>query len=374
VLPPNPGGARPQRSWAAIIALATVGCGPPAPPADLARAEKLRQRGDDAAALVAYDAATATCAKLRDRGRRARFCGLAFSGRADVLERLGRPDEAAQAYEDCAAAIPDADATAAGCLHAAAMLRLRLGQDARAYDLFWKVIVAFPDETAAEDALRVVVRDGRRRAPAQLDDVLGRLYERLAESELADNLLFARADVREHELGDPRGALDLADRLVERYPTAALADDALWVGANLARRLDDPKGALRRLEALLATRETAYLVGSYHSIWLDDAQLLAAVIWRDDLGEPKRALALLGDLPRHYPDSILRDDAVWEAALTRAALADRPGACRDLGTLAAKYPDSKHLLEDAPAKARVLGCPGATDEPVAPARSSEAPR
>jgi tetratricopeptide (TPR) repeat protein len=347
-----------RRASACLAAAALVAaCGAPARPVDLARGDTLRAHGDDPAALDAYTRATETCKHIGNHQRRGRFCAMAWSARAETLERLGRDGDAADAWEQGSAAIAaDAPIEAARALHEAALLRLHLGQDARAYDLFWKVILNWPDETPAEDALRVVVRDGRRRDPKTLDRVLGELYERLGDTEIADNLLYARADLRLHELGDPQGALDLLDRLVERYPKAALYDDALWEGANLARTLKDPKGAVRRLRQLLATRERAFIVGSYHSIWLDDAQLLVGVILRDDLADPRAALPELERLPDDYPDSTLRDDALWEVAVTRAQLGDTAGACAALAKLARRYPDSKHLLDDAPAKSAALGC------------------
>ena len=40
----------------------------------------------------------------------------------------------------------------------------------------------------------------------------------------------------------------------------------------------------------MATREVSLMVGSYFSVWLDDAQLLLGRILRDDLGRADEAL------------------------------------------------------------------------------------
>jgi hypothetical protein len=250
----------------------------------------------------------------------------------------------------------DSPDDASHALHAAGLVRLRLGQDKPAYDLFWRNMLEYPDATGAEDSLRVVVRDGRRRRAAQLDGVLETLYARLAERELGDNLLYARADLHEHELSDAAGALTLYDEVATRYPKGSLFDDSLWAAAHLARAASDPKGALRRLRKLLATREKAFLVGSYHSPWLDDSQLEAAIILRDDLGDLAGAAAMLAQLPEHYPDSTLRDDALMELAFTRERQGDTAAACRALLRLHSKFPDSKHELETAPARRTALGC------------------
>jgi tetratricopeptide (TPR) repeat protein len=339
-----------------LVVLLLAACGAPRPPAELVRAQRLEKHGDDADALVAYEGAIDKCARVLDHTRRHALCAQAMSGRAFTLERLGREDDATHAWLEMAKALAESPDDAARALHEAALLELRRGHDKAAYDLFWRVIVEHADASAADDSLRVVVRDGRRRNPRELDGVLAKLFERDATGELGDNLLAARADLAEHELADPKAALELWDEIAKRYPKGPFHDDALWNGARLARQGGDAQGALTRLHQLLATREEAFMVGSYHSVFLDDAQLEVGRILRDDLGDAHAALAAFAQLDKDYPDSVLRDDALWELASTHAALGDGARACAALATLAAKFPDSKFLLDDGPALATRLGC------------------
>jgi tetratricopeptide (TPR) repeat protein len=280
----------------------------------------------------------------------------ALAGKAGALRRLGRPAQAADTYERLPAAVPSLPGAGAAALVAAAGLRLELGEARRGYDLYWRALLEYPDEAAAEDALRHVLADGRRRDPRQLYGVLRDLYARLGGSAVGDNLLWAMAELAREELADPGAAIEAADRLVAQYPTSPLRDDAAFLAARLARARQDPEGAAKRLRALLASREKSLIVGSYHSVHLDDAQLELALILRDDLARPRDALAELARLEKHYPDSVLRDDALYETAVTRAALGDRAGACRALADLKRRFPDSKHGLERAPALGAKLGC------------------
>lgn len=344
---------------AALLVAAAAGCSAPAAPLELVRAEAHERDGQDAEALAAYEEAVGTCRQLRDRDRdrRARFCTAALHGRAATLDRLGRREEAAEAWEAAADELAELRPEAAArALLEAGRLRLALGQDARAWALLWKVVTHHPDADLADEALRILVRDGRRRNARQLDAVLAELDEPLGETGVGDNLLYARADLHERELGDPAGALALFDRLAARYPTSALRDEALWRGAALARAQGDPGGAVRRLETLLRTREESWFVGSYHSVWLDDAQLEVGRILRDDLARPRDALQAFARIERHYPASVLIDDALFETAVTHDRLGDGAAACKALLALARRFPESRYELEAAPALRERLRC------------------
>jgi tetratricopeptide (TPR) repeat protein len=343
----------------------TVGlaaCSGPARQSDLVAAEDAEHSGDFEAALAEYEraqarcttAATAATASPSRRGREA--CADAHLQRAELLERMGRIEDAAAAYERAAEVLAGNPEAAATATYRAGRLRLDLGQDQRAYTLLWRTVTNYPDQAHAADALRLVVLDGRRRNPGQLYEELGKLVTPLAHTDVADSLLRAMAELAEHELGQPRVALSMLDKIIKDYPRSGLRDDAWWHGARLARALGDAAGAVQRLRALLGTRQVSFMVGSYFSVWLDDAQLALGRILRDDLGDVTGAVAAFARLPEDYPDSVLIDDARWEIARTWAAAGDAARACAALDRLGRAHPESRYELTDAPALRRAHGC------------------
>jgi TolA-binding protein len=341
---------------ALAAALLVAGCSAPALMPELERAEDLEKRGRSEEALAAYGSAIDRCASQPSYKRRARDCADAHLHRAELLVNLGREREAITAYERAAVAVRDVEARAAEATYRAGALQLERDEDEAGYRLLWKVVTDFPDTDFAADALRDLVIDGRRRNPEQLAAVLGRVATSLAGTGVADNALFAIAELAENELERPGEARKFYDQLVRDYPESGLFDESLWRGAKISRALGDGEGAARRLRDLLATREVALGAGSYFSVWLDDAQLELGVILRDDLRRLDDAAAAFERLPRDYPASILRDDALWELAVTRARARQIRRACRVLGQLAGRWPDSKYQLEKAPRLAGELGC------------------
>jgi tetratricopeptide (TPR) repeat protein len=343
---------------AVIFAFGLAACSGPARQSDLVAAEDAEHGGDFEAALVAYDRAQARCtpAPAAPDRRRREACADAHLQRAELLERMGRIEDAAAAYERAADALAGDPETAATATYRAGRLRLDLGQDVRAYTLLWRTVTHFPDQAHASDALRLVVLDGRRRNPGQLYEELGKLVTPLAHTGVADAVLRAMADLAEHDLGQPRVALAMFDKIIKDYPQSGLRDDAWWHGARLARSLGDPAGAAQRLRALLDTREVSFMVGSYFSVWLDDAQLALGRILRDDLGDVTGAVAAFARLARDYPDSVLIDDARWEIARTWAAAGDDARACAALDRLGRAHPDSRYEIAEAPALRRAHGC------------------
>ena len=343
---------------AGLIAVALAACSGAPQLDELERAEASARAGDDQAALRAYLEAQTTCLRIDERLRRRAACADAHLGRAELLVDLGRQRDAAVAFERAAVALNDDPASRARAILRAGQLHLDLGDDRRAYEQLWRVVTEAPDQAFAADALTLLLRDGRRRNPSQLYQVLVELYERLATTELGDNLMFAMAQLAEEERGDLRLALSYHDTVAGRHRKSGLRDDSLWHGARLARKIGNAAGAERRLRALLATREVAWGAGSYFSVWLDNAQLELARVLRDDLRRPDAALAELARLPRDYPASILRDDALWERAVTFQQLGDARRACASLVELGRRHPDSRWEVSEAPARRRALGCQG----------------
>ncbi|HWM87076.1 MAG TPA: tetratricopeptide repeat protein, partial [Kofleriaceae bacterium] len=348
-----------MKSWLLIAgAAASIACSGAPPLAELEQAEKRERAGDDQAALRAYLAAQSTCRRIDDPLRRRAACADAHLGRAELLVDMARERDAVVAFERAAVVLTDDEAARARATLRAGQLHLDLGHDALAYQHLWRVVTDYPEQAFAADALVLLVRDGRRRDASQLYQVLVELYERQAGTEIGDNLLFALAQLAEEERGDARLALSFYDTVAARYRKSGLRDDSLWRGARLARKLANPAGAERRLRLLLDTREVAWGAGSYFSVWLDDAQLELGRVLRDDLGRKQAALDEFARLPRDYPASILRDDALWERALTFEQIGDAGRACASLAELARHHPESRWELEQAPSRRRKLGCPG----------------
>ncbi len=205
------------------------------------------------------------------------------------------------------------------------------------------MVTDYPDEPFAADALKSLVDDGRARNPQALADELGKVLTSLAHTRVADNLVWSLAQLNDKELARPDAARALYDRVYTDYPSSGLRDDARWHAARLSKQLGDYQGAVTRLRGLLKTREVAFGAGSYFSIWLDDAQLELGRILRDNLGDLPGAAAAFRKLPKNYPASILRDDALYELAVTLAKSGDKPGTCRAIADLRKLDPDSKYI-------------------------------
>jgi len=326
--------------------LAFVGlfaCSAPATLPELKQAEARADQGDVAGALAAYRQAQAKCGDLRPERRAKAACGEALLGEAEVLEHAGRTPEAIDTYLAIPGKVRDDDVTAAVGVYRAGELLLKANKVQEAWTALWRVVTEWPDEPSAADALRTLLVDGRGRDPRTLGEQMAQLLSTLATTEVADNLIWSLADLTEHELANPEGARALYDRIPLDYPKSGLRDDARWHGARLSRLLKDPRGAATRLRGLLATREVAFGAGSYFSIWLDDAQLELGRVLRDDLGDLPGAIAAFRKLPADYPASILKDDALYELAITQDKANDHAGACESLKKLANHAPDSKYL-------------------------------
>lgn len=341
-----------RRAVLAAIAAIAAACSASAPLPELAIAEQRAGAGDVDGALAAYRAAQGTCGSLRPARRARAACGDALIGEAEVLEHAGRTRPAIDAYLAIPARAGDDRITSAVAVYRAGGLLLADHQTAAAWTALWRVVTDYPDEPIAGDALRTLVTDGRGRDPRALAEELGRLLTPLAETQVADNLLWALADLTEHELANPPAARVYYDRIPADYPGSGMRDDARWHAARISRALGDPRGAVTRLRALLATREVAFGAGSYFSIWLDDAQLELGVVLRDDLHDLAGAAAAFRRLPDDYPASVLRDDALYELAVTLEGARDHAGACAALARLGREFADSKYL-----ARGKALGCP-----------------
>lgn len=317
-------------------------CSAPATLSALTTAERRADRGDTDGAIAAYHEAQAECGELRPARRARAACADALLGEGEVLEHAGRTQQAIDAYLAIPARVPDDLTTSATSVERAGELQLRAGATVPAWTSLWRVVTDWPDEPAAVDALRSLLEDGRGRDPRALADQMKKLLAPLAKTAVADNLIWSLADLTEHELADPAAARALYDRIPVDYPKSGLRDDARWHGARISRAMGDPEGAAKRLRGLLGTRDVAWLSGSYFSIWLDDAQLLLGRVLRDDLHDLPGAVRAFEKLPQDYPASILKDDALFELAVTQKAAGNQDKACAAIAKLVKQSPDSKY--------------------------------
>ncbi|HEY5947796.1 MAG TPA: tetratricopeptide repeat protein [Kofleriaceae bacterium] len=345
-----------MRTCIAFVVFVLGGCSAPATLPELVQAEHAADRGDVEGALAAYREAQTGCKRLQPERRSKQACSEALLGEAEVLEHAGRKDAAITTYLAIPAKAPGDDMTAATATYRAGGLLLDAHRDVDAWTALWRVVTDYPDEALAGDALEKIVDDGRHRDARALADQLGKLLTPLADTQVGDNLVWALADLTEHELANREAARALYDRIPADYPNSGLRDDARWHAARLSRELGDPKGAVQRLRALVATREVSLGAGSYFSIWLDDAQLLLGQLLRDELADLPGAIAAFRKLPKDYPASILRDDALYELATTYAKAGDPKGACRAIADLRKQSPDSKYI-ERGSALGAELKCP-----------------
>ena len=333
------------------LSLALAACSASPPLAELTTAQQREAAGDVDGAVAAYRAAQQRCGALTPPRRARAACAEALLGEAEVLEHAQRTADAIATYLAIPGKVADDTATASIATLRAGELLLRSDKVREAWTALWTCVTEWPDEASAGDALRALVEDGRRRDARALADEMGRLLTPLAETQVADNLIWSLADLMEHELDNPAAARALYDRIPVDHPTSGMRDDARWHGARLSRALGDPQGAVTRLRGLLATREVAFGAGSYFSIWLDDAQLELGKVLRDDAGDFSAAIAAFERLPRDYPASILRDDALWELAVTHVRRKDVAAACATIAKLAKQSPESKYI-----ARGAELGC------------------
>jgi outer membrane protein assembly factor BamD (BamD/ComL family) len=157
-----------------------------------------------------------------------------------------------------------------------------------------------------------------------------------------------------HEQRDQ--AVAIFDELADAYPHSSLRDDGLWRAAELLRKSGDFDGALRRLRRITSTKRRALITGSYNYLQLDDAQLEIGRIYLDDLHDPKSAAKAFETLADDYPDSTLRDDALYDLARARREQRDDAAACRALARLIKQFPDGNRVRA-ARAMMQELACP-----------------
>lgn len=336
---------------APFVLLIVCGCSGAPLPTDFQRAQSMESTEPERARMI-YAAVAERCRTEK----------LAHDDCALAAVRTAELDESAEhwraAFDDWmrAAAITQKPTTAARALtRAAELAHERLSDDAQAATLAWRCVESYPDEIAAGDALKLAIRVDEPRDWAGLAARLGTLAPRLARFDVGDNLVYERALLLSRH-DQPLEAVALWDQLADGWPHSSLRDDGLWRAAQLLRARGDADGALARLRRILSTRKDALITGSYNYLQLDDAQLLVGQIYLDDLHDAARAAQAFELLADDYPESVLRDDALYDLARARVAQKDTPAACKALTRLVTRFPDGNRVRQ-ARAYEQELACP-----------------
>lgn len=338
-------------SLISVFALAALSaCAGPKAPADYLRGQRLdRQKSYRQAAAAYAKAADAICPAAH------RYCDQARLRHAEALESLGAWNEAESAYRALKETALDRKNGGRASFRIAAIAERQKKPTKLVLARYQQTILDFGDEVAAEDALRALIRLYRQ----NLDEprLIKRLIALSARSErrgIADNLLYRAAEIYRRR-GEDDEALKLYDRLIAGYRRSGLRDDCIWAAGQLLEKRGDFSGALRRYRKLLVERKDAYMVGSYNSVYLDDAQLRVALIELQKLKSQARAIEAFETLRDDFPHSILRDDAHFWLATIHLAAGKRKRACKELKTLLERYPDGNHARR-ARMKLGAIGC------------------
>jgi len=334
---------------ALLVAVACAGCAaaPLATEFEIARAHEAAH--DPESALTEYQLVRRACEQPGAPRRPHDECALAVVREAQIEENLHRWRDAYASWLSVPKMAEEKLKSARALARAAEIADEELHDGPSALTIAWRAVAEYPDEVPSDDALRLIVRLGKRSDPRALAGQLQELYPRVARSDIGDNVLFELGELYRTTLDDPAQAVRAYDLLAATYSRSSLRDDALFRAAQVERASHQPDAALKHLRALLATRRDAYITGSYNSEFLDDAELESGCIYLEDLHDPEHAIEHFQLLADDYPKSTLRDDALLElahAALQRhspPSEKDKAQACAALLRAERQFPDGNRI-------------------------------
>jgi len=206
----------------------------------------------------------------------------------------------------------------------ASLLRIRLGDRRAGFAGLRAILVQYPESGQAGRSLQLVL--GGLTADAALG-LVRRLYGRVGETDLGDDLLDAEADLLDAR-GDRAGARAALLRMVREhpYPTGQRWDDALWRLADMAEEADDTQQAIDYLERMLSVHEWTGTPGSYTLPRFPHARLRIARLERDR-GHLEAAEVSFMAVYDDFPTALVRDDALLELGEMLLAGGQHERAC-----------------------------------------------
>jgi len=290
-------------------------------------------RYDEAAQLFAEAAGQAS--RLKDRDE-------AYFMQARMYERLGQWDRVQATYRQLIELSPRGPRTARAVFELASV-QIAHGDALAGWQLLEAAIERYPNHGSGRRALtRWVEHTAASRGEDPLRVKLDEWVTTFAGTDLEQQVKVERGRslYRAGKLAEAREQLVRAAR-EHPYPRGSLTDDALLQAAEIADELEDYPQAIADLRELLAAREAA-AGGSYERPLYPVAQMRIARLYRDRLADREAALRELRVMYTDHAESILADDAMWEAALLWRELGDRDEVCELAEDLRDRDPPSRY--------------------------------
>ena len=200
----------------------------------------------------------------------------------------------------------------------------------------------YPNDGLAYPALVARLRIARSRGgKAEVLATLEALEPTVARTDSAGRVAFETAEAlaKVGRLDDARAMfVSVATRWP--YPHGEYFDDALYRASEVDETLGRMQDAIDDLTRMLAVSESSIWPGSYVRPRFPDAGFRIATLYRDKVGDKKRALAAFERYVERFPNALRRDEALWEAAKLEDG---DERACATLGRLVAMTPDSRYV-------------------------------
>ena len=325
----------------ALVLAVGAGCGGPAyapgylEAFDAGRRARTAGRLDEAAA--AFDLAHRRAGRLKDRDE-------ALLLLAATQEAQGRPADAERTYRTLATAQPPGPRAVHAGFDLARLAGAARGEPARdAMEI--ELLGRHPDHGQSIGGLSRVV--GRRREVQDWDGllaVLDALAPRARGTTLEQPIDVERARALEAR-GDLEGALALYLVTARKYPYphGPRTDDALFRASQIEEQLGRYDRAIAHLREMLEPQETSAAAASYVRPRFPAAQMRVALLLRDRVRDTDAARDELHRLVDAFPDSTMRDDALWMAARIARDAGDAGAACDDAERLVELQPDSRYV-------------------------------
>ncbi len=322
-----------------LIAILLCGCAGSPPPragdAVVATARRAEAAGRHAEGARAYDQASTEAQSDKDKSAYA----LAAAREA---ERGGDLESAGRRYEAIAhLRLPDAPIA----LMRLALMRAAANDAVGARGFLAEILRSHPASGVATRALLLHVGDAKEREVCE---------QRLAETEalvrsanateLSETYAYMNAECID-ATGRGKEALTLYLQIAQNYPPPSghYNTESLIRAAELQQSYGDNAGAILTLKQLLRQREHSQTIGSYEKPAYAIAQSRIATIYATQLHDTRSAEDAWGALFRDFPDSRLRDDGAFEAALIQRQHGDASAACGWLKRLKDVQPTSRYV-------------------------------